>query len=191
MNRQIRHIARLSPLCARLHANIVKPDDVSDVSGACNYTAEKEGLSFTGDWQAQMIPEQAQPGGQFMSLRGGLLSPVELAQNLELSPATLADWRAQGKGPAYLKTGRRIWYPKSEVEKWMRAQVREMHYDTEESGRHMALPFRAGRQRVQRHERLGRHKTKREEGRRQGGGSPAGPDGGPSDIPKDRGTRVH
>ncbi len=30
---------------AREHS---KPDDVSDVSGACNYTAEKEGLSFTG-----------------------------------------------------------------------------------------------------------------------------------------------
>src|SRR5437879_5411849 len=118
-----------------------------------------------------MISEQTQVGGHTTSLRESLLSPEELAQNLGLSPATLADWRTQGKGPAYLKTGRRIWYPKDHVEKWMKAQVREVNYDTEESRRNMALPLQAGRQGVQRNNRLGRHKTKHDEGSRSGGGT--------------------
>ena len=113
-----------------------------------------------------------------MSLRESLLSPEELAQNLALSPATLADWRTQGKGPAYLKTGRRVWYPKGHVEKWMQTQVRETNYDTEESRRHLALPLQARRQGIQRNNRLGRHKTKRDESSRSRSGAPERTSGG-------------
>jgi predicted DNA-binding transcriptional regulator AlpA len=70
-----------------------------------------------------------------MSLRESLLSPEDLAQNLGLSPATLADWRSQGKGPAYLKAGRRIWYPKTHVDRWIQSQIRETSNGTEESQR--------------------------------------------------------
>src|ERR1017187_6944458 len=104
-----------------------------------------------------MISERTQPSGT--SLRDGLLSPEDLAQNLGLSPATLADWRSQGKGPAYLKAGRRVWYPRDHVEHWMRTQIREIGNDTQEAGRGMALPVQAGPQGVQRKNRLGRHKT--------------------------------
>src|SRR5713226_7597906 len=48
--------------------------------------------------QKLMILEQTQVGGQKTSLRENLLSPEELAQNLGLSPATLADWRDAGEG---------------------------------------------------------------------------------------------
>src|ERR1700693_1230737 len=110
-----------------------------------------------------MISEQSKVG-EVLSLRESLLSPEELAQNLGLSPATLADWRTQGKGPAYLKAGRRVWYPKDRVETWIKAQLGEINYGVEESRGSVALPFQARRQEVQRNNRLGRHKTKHEPG---------------------------
>src|SRR6266852_826752 len=121
------------------------------------------------------------------SLRGSLLSPEELAHNLDLSPATLADWRSQGKGPAYLKAGRRIWYPKAHVERWMQSQIRETNNVTEESQRDLELPLQTGRQRIQRNDRLGRHKTKHEGGSRQGVGTPPGAAGGPKTVTTDPG----
>src|ERR1035438_5410129 len=79
-------------------------------------------------------------------LMSTLLSPDDLSHHLRLSVATLADWRSQGKGPAYIKAGRRIWYPQEQVEKWLRAQLRETDYGTEKSGRQMALQVQGGRQ---------------------------------------------
>ncbi|PYX70389.1 MAG: hypothetical protein DMG72_18870 [Acidobacteria bacterium] len=123
-------------------------------------------------------------------MRESLLSPEELAHNLGLSPATLADWRSQGKGPAYLKAGRRVWYPKDHVERWMQAQIRGMNYATEESRKDMALPLQAGRKGVQRSDRLGRHKTKHDQGSGRRSGSSAGPAGRPP-AAEDCGPRVH
>jgi len=70
---------------------------------------------------------------------------------LGLSAATLADWRSQGRGPAYLSVGRKIWHPQDRVEKWLQTKLRE----TEEDGntkaqRNMALPVQARQPRVQR-----------------------------------------
>src|SRR5438105_619220 len=101
-------------------------------------------------------------GEHSLSLRSSLLSPEELAQNLGLSPATLADWRSQGRGPAYLKAGRRIWYPKVHVERWIQSQIHETTNVTEKSQRDLALPLQTERQGIQRNNRLGRHKTKHE-----------------------------
>src|SRR6266478_2784794 len=121
-----------------------------------------------------------QLGDKGLGIRESLLSPEELAQNLGLSPATLADWRTQGRGPAYLKTGRRVWYPKMHVEKWMQNQVRETNDDTQESRRHLALSFQTGRQGVQRNNRLGRHKTKHDESSRSRSGTLDCTSGGPT-----------
>ncbi|MBZ5525306.1 MAG: helix-turn-helix domain-containing protein [Acidobacteriia bacterium] len=126
-------------------------------------------------------------------MRDALLSPVELAQNLGLSLATLASWRSRKKGPAYMKLGREIFYPRDRVERWMRSQLRETCEEpndgTEESRRAVALPVQAGRQRVLRNHRLGRHQTKSERGAADrertpqgasGGAAPVTPSGGPS-----------
>src|SRR4051812_12539490 len=51
--------------------------------------------------------------------RENLLTPEELAQNLHLSPATLAAWRSERRGPPFVKVGRRIWYPKETFDGWM------------------------------------------------------------------------
>src|SRR5579859_7579304 len=125
------------------------------------------------------------------SLMDSLLSPEELAHNLGLSPATLADWRSQRKGPAYLKAGRRIWYPKVYVERWMQSQIRETNNVAEESKREMELPIQAGLQGIQRYNRLGRHKTKHEDGPRQRVETSPGTPGGPKAVTTDPGPGVH
>src|ERR1039457_2821621 len=134
--------------------------------------------------------DNVQSGKRAPSLRDGLLSPEELAHNLGLSPATLAGWRSQGKGPAYLKAGRRVWYPKAHVERWIQSQIRETSNVTEESQWEMELPLQAGRQGIQRYNRLGRHKTKHEGGSRPGVGTSSRIAGGPKAITTDPGPGV-
>src|SRR5271169_856956 len=90
----------------------------------------------------------------------GLISPQTLAEHLGLSPTTLADWRSQGRGPAYLKAGRKTWYPRSRVDEWLHAQIKETRYVATKSERNLALPVQVRRQGVRRNQRLGRHKTK-------------------------------
>ena len=74
-----------------------------------------------------------------------LISKEELAQNLGLSPATLADWRSQRKGPAYVKVGRKIWYLRDRVKQWLLAQIRETNDGTSQPRREVALPLQTRR----------------------------------------------
>jgi hypothetical protein len=47
-----------------------------------------------------------------------LLTPPEAAAVLGLSPATLATWRSQHKGPPYLKINGRIAYQHDAIVSW-------------------------------------------------------------------------
>jgi excisionase family DNA binding protein len=95
--------------------------------------------------------------------RDNLLSPQELAETFGLSPDTLADWRSQRRGPAYLSVGRKIWYPKDRVDKWLETKLKETKEDgITETERHVALPVQTRRQGIQRNHKLGRHRTKRD-----------------------------
>src|ERR1022692_140266 len=136
------------------------------------------------------VISEKQLGSQFSNLRDGLLSPQELAHNLGLSPATLADWRSEKRGPAYLKVGRRIWYPKHHVRSWLADQLQETNNATQRAKRDLALPLQTGRPRIQRNDRLGRHKTKHEQGSGPGVGTPSRSDGGTPPITPDPGPRV-
>lgn len=53
------------------------------------------------------------------------LTPAQLVQrwNGAVSIGTLSNWRAQGKGPAYLKFGRSVRYPLRAVELWERQNM--------------------------------------------------------------------
>lgn len=42
----------------------------------------------------------------------------EVEEIYRIPVGTLANWRNQGKGPGYIKYGRKILYPVSELEKW-------------------------------------------------------------------------
>ena len=46
------------------------------------------------------------------------------AEQLSLSPKTLAKWRVYGQGPAFYKVGRRVMYDRSEVQNWLDGQRR-------------------------------------------------------------------
>lgn len=45
---------------------------------------------------------------------------------IEIVPArTLARWRSTGKGPAFVKVGRRVFYRHADVEAWLQQQTRQ------------------------------------------------------------------
>jgi len=44
------------------------------------------------------------------------------AEMLGLSRGTLANWRAEGRGPRYIKLGRDVLYRVSDLEAWLDAQ---------------------------------------------------------------------
>ena len=62
-------------------------------------------------------------------MEGIALMPLNSARQLaELSgigESTLAEWRGTHTGPAYVKSGRRVLYPKEAVLGFMRANLRE------------------------------------------------------------------
>ncbi len=49
------------------------------------------------------------------------ISREDLAKQLALTTDTLARWATIGNGPPRIKIGRRVFYRKSSVEKWLKA----------------------------------------------------------------------
>ncbi len=52
-----------------------------------------------------------------------LLTPDETAKILRQKVQTLAAWRSDGRGPSYMKLGRAVLYPRSEITNWMAGQI--------------------------------------------------------------------
>ncbi|MBI4876134.1 MAG: helix-turn-helix domain-containing protein [Acidobacteria bacterium] len=103
------------------------------------------------------------------------MRPEDLAALTGISPATLANWRSRGVGPGYYSVGRKILYAEEDVDAWLR-ENRHHHANTR-TQRSVALPVLRRRPRVQRSDRLGRHRTqqdRRAENRGEGAG--VGPD---------------
>lgn len=48
------------------------------------------------------------------------LTSKQLAGRWCMAEGTLANWRAQGRGPPFIRFGRRILYPLSEIERYER-----------------------------------------------------------------------
>jgi hypothetical protein len=51
-----------------------------------------------------------------------LLTAIEAAQFLRLSPITLSHYRYQGRGPIYRKHGWRVFYAKADLVEWSERQ---------------------------------------------------------------------
>lgn len=51
------------------------------------------------------------------------LTNREVANILGVHPATLVRWRMEGKGPAFVKVGTKVVYPKGEVAEWLASRV--------------------------------------------------------------------
>lgn len=55
---------------------------------------------------------------------------------LGLSPRTLERFRVDGRGPSFLKLGRRVLYSRDDLVKWAEAQRRSSTSDTGPNARH-------------------------------------------------------
>ena len=47
------------------------------------------------------------------------LTDSETAAELRLTTRTLARWRAERRGPAWLRVGRRVMYRRASIERWL------------------------------------------------------------------------
>lgn len=54
-----------------------------------------------------------------------LYTPDELAGYLNVSTKTLIRWRAQRKGPAWVRAGHKVRYRSKDVDAWLENQRRE------------------------------------------------------------------
>jgi len=96
------------------------------------------------------------------------LSPEELAEVTGHSVNTLAHWRGEGKGPAYLKLSHRIAYPVADVEEWLESRRVERKppevekYATQTEKRVLALSVQSAREALQRNNRLRGHREEPE-----------------------------
>lgn len=52
------------------------------------------------------------------------LLPTEVAERLRTNVGTLANWRVKGYGPKFIKCGRKVLYPLSEIERWEQENMR-------------------------------------------------------------------
>jgi Helix-turn-helix domain len=50
-----------------------------------------------------------------------LLTPEMVEQKFHIKRGTLANWRCQGRGPEYVKTGRKVLYTLTALEEWSRS----------------------------------------------------------------------
>ncbi|AHG87559.1 hypothetical protein J421_0043 [Gemmatirosa kalamazoonensis] len=58
-----------------------------------------------------------------------LLTEIDLAQLLGVKPATLRDWRVDGRGPVFVQLGRRVRYRPADVDRWLDEQTRRSTSD--------------------------------------------------------------
>ncbi len=59
---------------------------------------------------------------QIAHVPGGYIPEAEIAAELNVSPRTLRKWRAQGKGPPFIKIGRNVFYRDASRDAWLRRQ---------------------------------------------------------------------
>jgi helix-turn-helix protein len=99
---------------------------------------------------ARDLGPRSQPGGAAARLSaGGLTGPKaargsqpppyftapELAARLRTSYATLKYWRLHGKGPRFIRVGKKVVYPISEVQAWERDALRLENPDHDDRDR--------------------------------------------------------
>ncbi len=94
-------------------------------------------------------------------IRAGLLTPQELAQLIGATEGTLRNWRSLGKGPPFLKPGKKIFYDRKDVDVWLES-TKVNHGANTQTTRALALSGLGERKTVHREHRFGRHRTKSE-----------------------------
>ena len=59
------------------------------------------------------------------SLLDSLITPATLAAGLRTTERTLSEWRITGRGPKFIRAGRRALYRPEAVDEWLLSQERE------------------------------------------------------------------
>lgn len=69
-------------------------------------------------------------------MQTNLITPETLAERWNITKTTLSQWRWNGRGPKYLKLGRRVMYRIQDVEEFEEQKVRR---DTSQGFDHLAM----------------------------------------------------
>jgi len=96
-----------------------KPEEESKPESELKSEPEKE-PELSNEAKPHTEPEpdtKILPEKQFP--KDKLFTPRDLEKECQLSVKTLANWRSQGKGPAYFKLGNTVRYRAEEIEKWI------------------------------------------------------------------------
>jgi len=59
------------------------------------------------------------------AILGGWISRDDLAQELDVTPVTLARWATDGTGPARVRIGRRVYYRRAAILRWLRDKEKQ------------------------------------------------------------------
>jgi predicted site-specific integrase-resolvase len=51
-----------------------------------------------------------------------LLTPDQVAERYQISPDSLKEWRYKGRGPKYIRIGKRVRYRESDLLRWEEEQ---------------------------------------------------------------------
>jgi hypothetical protein len=98
--------------------------------------------------------------------RPGLLNESVTAEWLRQRVSTLRAWRSEGKGPAYVKVGRAVFYEACDLQAWIAGQKfypeRENRESDQKQKRALALPDSIPGKRVPKKHRLGGYVTQRQ-----------------------------
>lgn len=62
-------------------------------------------------------------------MTSNLITPSQAAEYLCVSVVTLRKWRWEGKGPKFLKLGRKVVYRETDIHDWLNEQVRHSTSD--------------------------------------------------------------
>ncbi|TXI76866.1 MAG: DNA-binding protein [Flavobacteriales bacterium] len=54
-----------------------------------------------------------------------LLNTAEAAEVLRVAAITLHRWRNSGKGPPYVEMGRKVYYRRADLDRWIEEQQRQ------------------------------------------------------------------
>ena len=68
-----------------------------------------------------------------------LLSSRAVADYLDIPTGTLANWRYQGRGPAYVRIGRHVRYRAEDIARWIESSVNYSDDDPNSGGPRLHL----------------------------------------------------
>ena len=82
--------------------------------------APRRSRRATANERNSSTPDRQHVGLEIMAT---LLTPDEVSRYLGIPQGTLANWRYQGRGPAYVRLGRHVRYRARDVDEWVNGQL--------------------------------------------------------------------